>query len=86
MQSVVEMEKPYSGLYDKKFDDEENEKPNGLADKEDSFNERWGWIVTLDMLSNNNPTKWDEITDWNVIKFLNTVSYYHEKAKVYGGV
>ena len=57
-----------------------------MADKETAFNEQWGWFVTLDMLSNNNPYLWDAIGDWHAIKFFNMISYYHAKAKVYGGV
>lgn len=83
MQTFVEMERPYESLYQRKFDEEEQEKTPAFASKEQDFNERWGWFVSLDMLSNNNPILWDQITEWNVIKFLNTVSYYHEKAKAY---
>lgn len=57
-------------------DDDEPEVKEEISEE---FGDKWGWFVILDMLSNNDPTKWDEISEWNVIKFLNTIAYYKEK-------
>ena len=84
MQSIVEMEKDYQGLYKKEEHQEFEQETFEAHTKQETFNEKWGWFITLDMLSNNNPNLWDEITEWNVIRFLNTISYYHDKAKLNG--
>lgn len=78
MQSLQRLDEPYNGLYRAKDLEEEIEEYKSIGS---DFNEQWGWYVVLDMLSNNNPTKWNEISEWNVLEFLNIISYYHAKAK-----
>lgn len=69
------MDEPYKSLY-RESDTEDSERSEIVTE---SFQESWGWHIVLDMLSSNDPTKWDEITKWNVIKFLNTIAYYKAK-------
>jgi hypothetical protein len=39
------------------------------------------WLRVLDQLSNNDPTKWDEILNFKVHKFLNVLQFYRIKEK-----
>ena len=41
--------------------------------------ERYGWIVTLDSLSDGRPERWDFFLRMNVIEFLNVLTYYCDK-------
>jgi hypothetical protein len=42
------------------------------------FYEKWGWIATINSLSNNDRTKWEYFFEMNVIEFLNTVAFYKD--------
>jgi hypothetical protein len=39
----------------------------------------WGWIITLDNLSNSDPTKWNYYKELNVIEALNICMFYKAK-------
>ena len=43
--------------------------------------EKWGWIITLDNLSNGHSDKWHYYTELNVIEFLNICAYQKDKQK-----
>ena len=45
------------------------------------FAEYWGWYLVYDSLSNNDPIRWPEIDEWNVISFLNTIAFYKDKQR-----
>ena len=46
-----------------------------------TFEEKWGWIATINNMSNNDRTKWDFYFDLNVIEFLNTVVFFKDKSE-----
>jgi hypothetical protein len=64
----------YAGLFNSGIGESE-------ADGGETFSQRWGWIVTLNNLSNNDRSKWDYYGEMNVIEFLNTVVFYKEKSE-----
>jgi hypothetical protein len=39
------------------------------------------WFHILDQISNNDPTKWDEILEWKATKFFNVLQFYRIKEK-----
>ena len=49
-------------------------------DNTGTFNQKWGWIATINAMSNNDRSKWDYYFDLNVIEFLNSVTFYKDKA------
>lgn len=44
------------------------------------FHKQWGWIVLVNTLANNDRTKWEDILSMQVVEFLNTISFYKDKA------
>jgi hypothetical protein len=46
-----------------------------------TFEEKWGWIATINNMSNNDRSKWDFYFDLNVIEFLNTVVFFKDKSE-----
>jgi hypothetical protein len=40
------------------------------------FAKKWGWVATIDNLSNNDKTKWDYFLNLPIIQFLNLLSYH----------
>lgn len=63
------LNKEYSKLFEVK---------GGSENVSKSFSS-WGWIITLDNLSNSDPTKWNYYKDLNVIEALNICMYYKAK-------
>ena len=45
------------------------------------FSSKWGWIATINNLSNNDRKAWDFFGNMNVTEFLNTVVFYKEHAE-----
>ena len=55
---------------------------NATVDEDnETFRNRWGWIATINDMSNNDITKWDYFFKMNVIEFLNTVSFFKDKGE-----
>jgi hypothetical protein len=46
-----------------------------------SFRDKWGWIATINDMSNNDRQKWDYYFNLNVIELLNTVSFMKDKGE-----
>lgn len=51
----------------------------GGGDTSKTFS-RWGWIITLDNLSNSDASKWNYYKNLNVIEGLNICMYYKAKS------
>ena len=76
MQSLKGLNERFGGLFSKP--DEED----GDTDEQLSRGfKRWGWMITLDNLSKNDPTKYPYYYKLNVIEFLTILSYYNDKRK-----
>ncbi len=46
-----------------------------------TFETKWGWIVAINNLSNNDRSKWSYYEDMNIIEFLNTLVFYKDKSE-----
>ena len=73
MQSLQSIDIRFPNLHSKGND--------GQSFDDTSFERHWGYIIALDNLSNSNPLLWDELTEKNVIWFLNVLTYYNDKQK-----
>ena len=72
MQVLSDVNRQYHNLFG--GDGEANTESGGTT-----FYEKWGWIATINDITNNDRTKWDYFFKMNVIEFLNTVSFYKDK-------
>ena len=43
------------------------------------FAKHWGWFITLDSISNNNPKDYNYYTSMNIKAFLTLLSFYKDK-------
>ena len=62
-------------------EDEEDDFKSTQEIESDSYNDKWGWYETLYNMTNGDLTKWDIILEWNVVRFLNTLSFIKDKQK-----
>lgn len=62
-------------------EDEEDDRPDPIEIDNKSYIDRWGWYETLYNLTNGDLTKWDIVLEWNVVRFLNTLSFIKDKQK-----
>lgn len=46
-----------------------------------TFETKWGWIVAINNLANNDRSKWEYYEDMNIIEFLNTLVFYKDKSE-----
>jgi hypothetical protein len=47
-----------------------------------SFLDQWGWEYNIDLCAENDRVSWEHIyTRWNVIEFMNRLSYLKDKGK-----
>ena len=46
-----------------------------------TFESKWGWIVSINNLANNDRSKWSYYEDMNIIEFLNTLVFYKDKSE-----
>lgn len=74
MQSLGSLNKRFGGLFSK----ESSELDGGDEPISGGF-DRWGWMITLDNLSKEDPTKYPYYYDLNVIEFLTIISYKKSK-------
>ena len=79
MQCYESITKQYDGIFRPRVD--ETEEGTGQPDEqvEERFEDYYGWLLTLDAMSNNDRTKWDYFGNMKVIEFLNTLTYYKVK-------
>ena len=84
MQSHGKLIASYPKLFNERSK-EDDERIEGEATvqkkKQETFHEYWGYYGVVDALSNNDVTKWEQITKMNVIEFLNVLAYYKDKQK-----
>ena len=73
LQRFEQFNKNYKGL----FGQEDGGSDEGS--KEEWFNKKWGWYLTLDALSNSRVVDFDKILEFNVVFFLNMIAYYKDK-------
>lgn len=81
MQTLRKLNERFGGLFTRKAggtDDEGSDNDEGNTTY--GFR-RWGWVITLDNISGEDPTKWPYYYDLNVIEFLTICSYYKDKAE-----
>jgi len=71
LETLERLNAAYPSLFSKS-DGDEGERTGG-------FVEEWGWFVTLDNLTDSDFTKWDTVTEWGVVRFLNTLTYFKQK-------
>ena len=76
MQSLETLNTSYKRLFDK---EDRGSKERVIVNRK-GF-ERWGWIITLDNLSNSRPETWEHYYKMGVIEFLNLCAYFKDKAK-----
>lgn len=48
---------------------------------EGGFTDVWGWYINLEMMSKGRLEMWDYLTEMNVTKFMNYLSFNYDKAK-----
>lgn len=78
---MVELRKDYNGLYREpnKTDTGEDGLDSGKSSV-NSFLGNWGWEYSIDQCRENTGITEDEIyTEWNVIRFMNKLSYLKDK-------
>lgn len=76
MQSLKGLNERFGGLFAKPDEEDDG------ADGQPSIGfKRWGWMITLDNLSQSDPTKYPYYYALNVIEFLTILSYYNDKRK-----
>jgi hypothetical protein len=75
-------------------DEEEGEEDEGRDDEgaddggseENSFikefNQKWGWISSIDAVAKTINTDWDTVFNKGVVEFLNILSYSRDKAEL----
>lgn len=74
MQSLSSLNKRFGVLFTEKDGDNDEGDERTIS----GFS-RWGWMITLDNLSEGDPTKYPYFYELNVIEFLTVISY--KKAK-----
>ena len=60
----------------KSSDDRDNDRQ-----RVSSFLEHWGWEYNIDQCAENERITWDEVYNWNVVVFMNKISYLKDKGK-----
>jgi hypothetical protein len=75
LESLKGLNERFGGLF--KQESETDEEPDEPISKGFS---RWGWLITLDNLTDGDATKWNHYYGLNVIEFLTIVSYFKSKA------
>jgi hypothetical protein len=80
---LEKMRTDYSTLFD-----EQSTNDSGVSERDtdrqrvSGFLEQWGWEYNVDQCAENERIKQDEVyLDWNVIRFLNKLSYLKDKGK-----
>ena len=60
-----------------------SEQSNGESEANigQTFETKWGWIVAINNLANNDRGKWDYYFDMNIIEFLNTLVFFKDKSE-----
>jgi hypothetical protein len=41
-------------------------------------------VVSIDAVANGDPLKWEQVTDMNVVQFLNVLLFIKDKNKAFG--
>lgn len=86
-----EIYKAYSNLFGSNDEDMEDEGQDGGTKGDDGrggeedegvdeFVWRWGWIYSVDIVSDTMKLSWHQVMDMNVIEFLNVRCYIKDKA------
>lgn len=70
-----------NGNYKRLFDAKDSESGGDTKSNKRGFAEVYGWLITLDNISNNDRTKWDYFQQMNAVEFLNYLAYVKSKAK-----
>ena len=84
MSALRELNQRYRGLFHTTISEGDAESEVDTDERveeteEESYFEKWGWVVTLDALSQGDHSKWEYYTNLNVIEFLNIVSFQKDK-------
>jgi hypothetical protein len=46
-----------------------------------SFLEQWGWEYNIDQCVQNERVTWEVVYNWNLVQFMNKISYLKDKGK-----
>jgi hypothetical protein len=80
--SITALEQNFGSLFgSRESDTGESAGDNGFNPRGD-FERYWGWQHIIIEMSEGNPIVEDAIYEWEVIRFLNRLSYLKEKAQV----
>lgn len=88
--SLSQFNKRYPNLFgieDEEMDEEgkdeggegENSGDSG-EDAENSFQSKWGWLASVDSVSETIREPWGVVFKMNIVEFLNILSYIKDKA------
>lgn len=77
LQSLGEFDEAYKNLFGQQ-DSGEFEDSEGYSE---GYSEHWGWIITLDSVSNGRREMWDYWTEMGIVQFLNYLSFIKDKNK-----
>jgi uncharacterized protein YfaT (DUF1175 family) len=84
LSALRELNGRYSGLFSKESGQGNGESEEDIEEvnqEEESYFQKWGWIITLDSLSQGDHSKWEYYTNLGVIEFLNVVSFQKDKTE-----
>ena len=45
------------------------------------FIEQWGWEYNIDQCALNERVSWETVYNWNLVQFMNKISYLKDKGK-----
>lgn len=81
MQRNSELTATYVRLFPKRSEetDEGGEEANKEIAVGNNFYQYWGWQIAIDTITKGDATKEDEVLNWNIVKFLNKLSYLKDK-------
>lgn len=84
MSALRELNQRYRGLFHSAVTEGDAESEDDTVEgvektEEEDYFSKWGWVITLDALSQGDHSKWEYYTNMNVIEFLNIVSFQKDK-------
>ena len=80
--SITALEQNFGSLFGSRESDSGEDSGNNGFNPRWDFERYWGWQHIIIEMSEGNPIIEDAIYEWEVIRFLNRLSYLKEKAQV----
>lgn len=88
-EGLLQFNKQYNNLFGIEDEENDEEGEDGTGEAEDSgdtninknsFEYKWGWISSVDVVSETIREPWSVVFKMNVVEFLNILSYTRDKA------